>query len=121
MRFLLDGDVSPRVAEVCRGRGMDVGSVHRLDRLGLDDAAQLRYAAGENLVFVTRSRDDFRELTVRSFEAREPHAGVLIVPWSIPNHPPARLASALEAYEDSFPGDRLAPYTIDFLRRRDAG
>lgn len=116
MRFLLDEDVDPEAARIARGRGLDVVSVQELDRRSLDDEEQLRFAAGEGRAFVTRNRDDFRALTVAFFHARRPHAGVLILPFSIPNNRPERIAAALQRHAGRVSGDDMQPYTMDFLR-----
>jgi predicted nuclease of predicted toxin-antitoxin system len=116
MRFLLDEDVNPAVAEIGRGLGLDVVSVHELQRNGFDDEPQLQYAAVEHRIFVTRNRDDFIKLTVDFFHAGHAHAGVLIVPHSLPNNQPARLAHALHRWHERHEGDDESfQYTIDFL------
>lgn len=96
-------------------------SVQEIERRSLEDADQLRYAAQEDRALVTRNRDDFRRLTVDFFEAREPHGGVLILPFSIPNNRPEQIASALERYAESSPGERMQPYTFDFLQGESGG
>src|ERR1700730_8901408 len=95
MLFLLDEDLNPAVAEIGRGLGLEVVSVHEIDRRGFADEQQLRFAMGEGRVFVTRNRDDFLRLTIALFLAGEVHAGILIVPQSLPNHLPDRIAHAL--------------------------
>ena len=46
MKLYLDEDISPRVAEIARGRcQLDVVSAHDIGAYGWNDAAQLRYAA----------------------------------------------------------------------------
>ena len=118
MYFLLDEDVNPAVAEICRGLDLDVVSVHEIHRQGFDDDPQLRYAAAENRIFVTRNRDDFIKLTVDSFHARYAHAGVLIIPHSLPNNRPAHLAHALQRWHERHQGDDASfQYAIDFLER----
>lgn len=77
MRFLLDEDVNPAVAEIGRGLGLDVVGVHEIQRNGFDDELQLRYAAADNRIFVTRNRDNFITLTVDFFHAGHAHAGTL--------------------------------------------
>lgn len=117
MRFLLDEDLPPLVAEVARGLGMDVRSVHELGRTGLSDPEQLRLAAREGYVFVTRNRDDFLHFTVEFFRKEEPHAGVLIVSRSLPSSRPERISHALCRWEKSRknnPGG-FGPYAVDFL------
>jgi len=83
MRFLLDEDVNPAVAEIARSLGLDAESVHEIDRRGFTDPDQLRFAATDRRVFVTRNRDDFG-LTVSWFAAGDLHAGVLIVHAACP-------------------------------------
>lgn len=116
MRFLLDEDVNPAVAEIGRGLGLDVVSVHEIQRQGFDDESQLRYAAGDGRVFVTRNRDDFIKLTVSFFHASDAHPGVLIIPHSLPNNQPALLAHALHRWHERFDADDESfQYAIDFL------
>lgn len=115
MRFLLDEDVHPRAASIARGRRLDVTSVHELGRTGLEDEEQLRFAAREGRALVTRNRGDFLQLTLDFFATREPHAGLLIIPYSLPNRRPERIAAALADYADRYPRERMEPYTIDFL------
>lgn len=114
MRFYLDEDLSHRIAELARARGCDVLSSHECGRDGLRDEEQLRLAAAEGRCFVTRNRDDFIALTVRCFQDGAPHAGVLIVPDSLPADDFAALAAAVVAYAEEHP-EGLPAYTIDFL------
>ena len=113
MRFLLDEDLNPAVAEIARGLGMDVLSVHEIDRRGLRDEDQLRFSASQQRIFVTRNRDDFLALNLTFFQTGEPHAGLLIVPRSLPNHLPERIAHALRRWRERT-GDAGASF-IDFL------
>lgn len=120
MRFLLDEDVHPEAARIARGRGVDVVSVHEIARTGLDDESQLRYAAADERAFVTRNRDDFLRLTIEFFRSGRRHAGVLILPRSIPNRQPDRIAAAIQQYAgthhvEAHPHERMEPYTFDFL------
>jgi len=116
MRFLLDEDVAPAVAEIARRQGLDVSSVHELDRRQRSDEEQLRFAAAQGQVLITRNRDDFIRLTVAFFQAGEPHGGVLIIPWSLPNRTPQRIVRALAAWlERRGGGAQGMDYVIDFL------
>lgn len=117
MKFLLDEDLSPKIAEVARGLGLEVESVHALGRTGFSDPEQLRYAAREGYVFVTRNRDDYIRFTAEFFRKGEPHAGVLIVPRSLPSSKPERVAHALAQWAElkqQHP-QSFGPYIIDFL------
>ena len=117
MKFLLDEDLPPRIVEVARGLGLEAESVHALGRTGLSDPEQLRYAAREGYVFVTRNRDDYIRFTVEFFRKKEPHGGVLIVPRSLPSSRPERIAHALARWAETkreHPRS-FGPYVIDFL------
>jgi predicted nuclease of predicted toxin-antitoxin system len=116
MRFILDEDVNPAVAEVARGMGLQVTSVHEINRRGFTDLEQLQFAATKGRTMVTRNRDDFIKLTVDFYQAGLPHFGVLIVPYSLPNNHPERIANALRMWCDQHLWhSEIDPYTIDFL------
>ena len=105
------------VGEIARGLcQLDVVSAHDVGALEWDDDAQLRYAAAAGRCLVTRNRDDFIAATLTAYEARTPHAGILIVPRSLPNDHFTAIATALCTYAARFP-DGLRPYTVDFLSR----
>jgi predicted nuclease of predicted toxin-antitoxin system len=114
VRFLLDEDLSPVAAETARGLGLDAVSVHEIGRRGYTDREQLELAASEDRIFVTRNRDDFIRLTIESFQTGSPHAGVLIVPRSLPNHHPERLAHAIRRWQNDHP--EPGSHFLDFLK-----
>lgn len=114
MRFYLDEDLSPTVAELLRKQGIDATSAHEVNARGLDDVEQLGRAAREGRCLVTRNRDDFIALTVQAFNAQEPHAGVLIVPYTVAADRFGALAETLAAYAAAHPDD-LPAYVVDFL------
>jgi predicted nuclease of predicted toxin-antitoxin system len=115
MKLYLDEDISPRVAEIARGRcQLDVVSVHDVGAETWDDAAQLRYAADTGRCIVTRNRDDFIRVTRDAFEKQAPHAGVLILTRRLPNDQFTAIAAALCAYAARF-ATSVQSYTIDFL------
>jgi len=113
MRFLLDEDLNPAVAEIARGLGLDVLSVHEIDRRGFQDEDQLRFSTAERRIFLTRNRDDFLQLSLSFFQTGEPHTGILIVPRSLPNHLPERIAHALRRWQERR-GDPGSSF-VDFL------
>ncbi|MEE8525324.1 MAG: DUF5615 family PIN-like protein, partial [Thermoanaerobaculia bacterium] len=117
MRYLLDEDVNPGVAEISLARGLDVVSVHEIDRRGYQAPQQFAYAASQERVFITRNRDDFIRLTVAAYQSGEPHHGVLIVPYSLPNHLPGPITAALEKWHRRWMeiGSQSTAYLIDFL------
>jgi hypothetical protein len=115
--FLLDEDIHPGAAPAARDRGLDVVSVHEIGRTGsrYSDESQLRHAASEGRVMVTRNRDDFIRLTREFFRTGEPHCGLLVVPHTLPNTRPGRIAPALERWCGRISGGATPGYVIDFL------
>lgn len=117
MKFLLDEDLPPQAAEVARKLSMDVTSVHELFRTGMSDPQQLRFAAREDRIFVTRNRNDFLRFTAEFFRRGEPHAGLLIVSRRLPSAKPEKIAHALKRWEESREGypESFGSYVVDFL------
>ncbi len=89
-------------------------SVHEIDRRGLQDEDQLRFSTSQQRIIITRNRDDFLQLSLSFFQTGELHGGILIVPRSLPNHLPERIAHALKRWQQKRPGDP-GPYFIGFL------
>ena len=117
MKFLLDEALPPLVAEVARALGMDVDSVHELDRIGLSDPEQLRFAAREDRILATRNRNDFLRFTAEFYRMGEPHAGVLIVPRKLPFNRSEAIAHVLQGWQkekNDYP-QSFGPYVMDFL------
>jgi predicted nuclease of predicted toxin-antitoxin system len=115
IRFLLDEDLPPAVAVMTRSLGLDVVSVHEIGRTGLPDEDQLRFAASESRILVTRNRDDFIALTLRAYATNAPHHGVLIVPRSAPNTHPERIARAVAAWAGRYSVAHPGSGFVDFL------
>ncbi len=74
MRFLLDENAGPRLAEWLRGEGHEVFSVYGQNRGATDDEV-LRKASEEGWILVTADKD-FGE---RIFRGRESHKGVVLM------------------------------------------
>jgi predicted nuclease of predicted toxin-antitoxin system len=117
VRYFLDEDLSGEVAQIARNLGLDVCSVHEVGREGLDDPEQFDYAKEHDMVMVTRNRDDFLILNDAHFQAGTPNCGLLIVPHSLPNNQPARIAHKLREWDDAkqaAPGS-FGSYVVAFL------
>ncbi|MDZ7706778.1 MAG: DUF5615 family PIN-like protein [Trueperaceae bacterium] len=115
MRFLLDEDLPPKTADVGRGLGLDVVSVHELARTGLSDEHQLAFAASERRILVTCNRDDFVALTRSFYATGRPHAGIVMVSRACPNHRPATIAHALAAWRERYAPNGPGSGFLDFL------
>ena len=102
------------VAHAGRGLGLDVVSVHELDRRGLSDQDQLEFAVVEGRILVSRNRDDFIRLTVSLYQAGRAHSGLIIVPYTLPNNEPERIAHALKKWSEDRSENEL-DYGIFFL------
>ena len=114
MKYYLDEDISPKIAQLLRKNHIDCSSAHEIIKTQLSDLEQLEFAAQEKRCLVTRNRDDFIQLTVQFFNSQLPHHGVLIIPHSYPGDQFSLMAGALENYATLHP-EGMAPYTIDFL------
>ena len=117
MKLYLDEDISPRVAELLRKKGVNAVSAHEKNMRGASDEEQLIAAVNEERVMVTRNRNDFIALTVRFFQDLKPHYGLIIVPYSIPGDDFNLLANLLSACVKSYPKG-LESYTIEFVSQR---
>jgi hypothetical protein len=116
VRYYLDEDLSQQVAIIGRARGLDIVSSHELGRDKLPDTEQLLLAAQEGRCFVTRNRNDFIRHTNLFHDTGWPHAGVLVVPYSLPNNRYTAIVEALIAYDRSREFG-VSPYTLEFLSR----
>ena len=114
MKFYLDEDLSPKIAEILRKSGIDALSAHEAGMCEVSDQRQLDFAAAEKRYLVTRNRDDFIRLTVQFFNDQRPHRGVLIVPYTLPGDQFSRIASLIRKFSARHQKG-LASYSIAFL------
>ena len=119
MKFYLDEDISPRVAEILRKRGVDAVSAHDIGKAGASDEDQFAEAVSRKAAIVTRIRDDFITLTVQAFENTSPHHGLVVVSHSIPGSDFRRMAGMLEKCAKKNPGG-MGAYTIEFITKSQA-
>ena len=114
IKYYLDEDLSPTIAELLVKDRIDAVSVHAAGMLQASDFEQLEYAASHKRCMVTRNRNDYIRLTVQFFHDHRPHHGVLIIPHSYPGDRFRIVATALKAYAKTHP-DGVSPYLVDFL------
>lgn len=122
MRFLLDENIHPGVAEAAWEMELDAVSVHELRRRGHSDYEQLDFAAQQNRIVVTRNRSDYLHWTREFYREGRAHPGVLLLDAGLSNDQPAVVARALRrwvqarSYADA-DGVRFGSYQVDFLKR----
>ena len=114
MKFYLDEDLSPKIAEILRKNGIDAISVHESGMLEGSDQQQLEYAAQEKRCFLTRNRNDFIKLTIQFLNEHKPQWGVLIIPYTIQGDRFAQITRLIKDYASRH-SSGLEPYVIDFL------
>lgn len=114
MKFYLDEHLSGVIAEICRQHGVDVQTTQKAGNSGATDDVQLLFAGQEGRCIVTENRRDFRMWTDRFQELGLPHAGVLLLPASLPKHDFSGIAAALIHFDAMYP-EGLPPYSVVFL------
>ena len=112
----MDEDLSPKIANLLRKKGIDCVSAHDIGMIQVSDLEQLETAVRNKRCLVTKNRDDFIRLTVLFFNDHLPHYGVLIIPHTFPGDRFALIAGALERYAQKHP-QGIPSYTIDFLSK----
>ncbi len=114
IKYYLDEDLSPVVAELLRKDGVDALSAHEAGMLQAGDREQLEFAVSQKRCMVTRNRNDFIRLTVQFFNEHRPHHGLLVIPYSYPGDRFSKMAAALRNYARSHP-EGMPHYHVDFL------
>lgn len=116
MKYYLDEDLSPKIAEILKKHRIDAVSAHDVGLTQASDMEQLEYASSKGRCLVTRNRNDFIRLTVQFFNDHRPHAGVLIIPHTLPCDNFSLIARAIIKYDSRSSSD-INPYGIDFLKQ----
>lgn len=116
MKFYLDEDISPKIAEILRQKGIEAKSAHETGMIGASDFEQLSYAASKNYCMVTRNRNDFIQLTIIFFNENRPHSGLLIITNSYAGDQFQTIAEALKKYALTHKKG-ISSYGIDFLTK----
>jgi len=116
VQFYLDEDLSGKIAEIAGGMGVDIVTAYECGNFGSDHDVHLAFAAKEGRCLVTRNRDHFIVLTVKFLEEERPHAGVLVVPYTMPGDRFSLIARAIAQYADDHP-EGIPDYSLDFVSR----
>ena len=82
MKVYLDEDLSPRIAELLRQRGMDATSAQDIGNTQLNDRAQLEHATREGRAVITANVVDFIQLAHEAVATNTHHGGIVLVPAS---------------------------------------
>lgn len=114
MKFYLDENMSPKIAQIARRLGIDAVSAHDVSMTGTTDAEQLDFAARQERCLVTFNRDDFIELSRMYLDAGRAHFGVIIVPYTFRGDEFRQTAKALVAFASRNPKG-LPSYAVAFL------
>ncbi|WKZ16035.1 MAG: DUF5615 family PIN-like protein [Candidatus Jettenia caeni] len=115
MKYYLDEDLSPKIAEILRKHSIDAVSAHEIGMVQVEDREHLKLAASEKRCLVTRNRNDFIHLTVQFFHEHRSQSGVLIIPHTLPGDNFSRIARAITRYDLKHSHD-VKSYSIDFLK-----
>lgn len=78
VKLYIDEDLTHRLAQVLRGRGYDVVSVHEVGMEGKSDEEQLDYSTRKGRVILTRNTRHFVQLQRTYFRSGKQHAGILV-------------------------------------------
>lgn len=115
MKYYLDEDISPKIAEILRKHRIDAISAHDAEMLQVTDKEQLERAASEGRCLVTRNRNDFIRLTVQFFNEHRPHSGVLIILHTLHGDKFTLIAKVIIKYHSKHSKGKAEPYAVDFL------
>jgi len=77
-KLLLDEHVWKGLAALLRDHGFDVVHVNEVQRDGIDDERQLKYAAENGRAILTFNARHFGPLAAKWFFAEREHAGIII-------------------------------------------
>ncbi len=106
MRVLLDEQLSGRIAQLLRERGLDVEAVvERSDLLQAPDHDVIAVAAREGQAVVSNNIKDFRPLAAERVSDGRGHAGLILLPAgrSRSREATGALADAIEAVMRAHP------------------
>lgn len=115
MKYYLDEDLSPKIAEILRKHDIDAISAYEVGMVQKSDREQIERASSEKRCIITRNRNDFIQLTIQFLNEHRPHYGVLIIPHTLPGDKFSLIANAIIKHHSKYFRDTLEAYVIDFL------
>jgi len=113
VKLYLDENLSPRIAELLRARGLDVVSAHEAGNTQLPDHGQLRYATSQGRAIVTCDVADFVALATEMIAANADHAGIVLVSSAFRTDDFGAIADAIEQPARRYPNG--IPGTVRYL------
>jgi len=114
VKFYLDADLSPKIAELLRRGGFDAVSALELQKDQSLDREQLDFAAREGRCLVTKNARDFTAISQEAVRRQAPHAGIILCPPSIRGSEFRAIADALARVAERYPGE-LGGYDVIYL------
>jgi len=114
VKFYLDEDLSPKIAQRLRKRGIDAVSAFEVGNLQFSDREQLAYAAGERRCLVTRNARHFIVLAQEAIRRQAPHAGIILCSQSMCGFEVKSIADALIRVANQFP-EGLGEFDVLYL------
>jgi predicted nuclease of predicted toxin-antitoxin system len=103
VKFYLDEDLSPRIAELLHQRGLDAVSASEVGNRQLSDREQLLHAARQGRALVTRNIRHFVQLSKEAIARQEPHGGIILCPPRLRGFEVRTIADALTRIAKRFP------------------
>lgn len=114
MKFYLDENLSPRIAETLRKRKIDAVSTYEVGHRELSDREQLAFASRSGRCLVTRDVRDFVRLAQEAIQTQTPHAGILLCSRRFRGAEVGPLAIAIARVARRFPRG-MGGYDVLFL------
>ena len=114
MKFYLDANLSPKIAELLRRRGFDAVSAFEVKKAQSSDQEQLDSAAREGRCLVTKDARHFILLSQQAVRRHVPHAGMILCPPSMRGDEFGAIADALIQVADRYPAG-LGGYDVIYL------
>ncbi len=114
MKFYLDENLSPRITERLRQKGIDAISAYDVGNLRWADRGHLVYAAREGRCLVTKDVRHFVLLSKDALARQEPHAGIILIPATLAGFEISHIVAAVVRVARRFPKG-LGGYDVIFL------